>query len=170
MVTTSKRNHRWRGRQFRPKKRCHFKRQPGKRSADTASLSLAQQMVAMQRLFPSFVLSHRGRGPVWRGELQPQENSPRYRVRIEWHTPKAPRVFVDPSQVPDQTPHRYANGCLCLYYPKDRSWTAEVLIAESIVPWTAQWLAFYELWVITKKWFGPEAPHGRRENRRGKKR
>ena len=33
-------------------------------------------------------------------------------------------------------------------------------VHETIVPWTAEWIVFYELWKITGEWLGPEAPHG----------
>lgn len=33
------------------------------------------------------------------------------------------------------------------------------MIAETIVPWTALWLLYYELWLETDEWLGPEAPH-----------
>jgi hypothetical protein len=32
-------------------------------------------------------------------------------------------------------------------------------ISETIVPWAALWLAFYEIWLDTDHWYGPEAPH-----------
>jgi hypothetical protein len=27
-------------------------------------------------------------------------------------------------------------------------------IAETIIPWTSEWLYFYELWVFTGEWHG----------------
>jgi hypothetical protein len=33
-------------------------------------------------------------------------------------------------------------------------------IHETIIPWTAEWLVFYELWKISGKWMGPAALHG----------
>ena len=75
--------------------------------------------------------------------------------------PKSPRVWVlSPPPRPDAR-HRYADGSLCLYYPRDESWTPRLLLALTIVPWTAYWLACYELWLRTGQWYGPEAPHGR---------
>ncbi len=32
-------------------------------------------------------------------------------------------------------------------------------IDDTIIPWTAEWLVFYELWKDTGTWQGAEAPH-----------
>lgn len=34
-----------------------------------------------------------------------------------------------------------------------------MLLAESVLPWTAEWLFYYEMWHVTGEWGGPEAPH-----------
>lgn len=31
---------------------------------------------------------------------------------------------------------------------------------DKIIPWTAEWLVYYELFKLDGKWLGPEAPHG----------
>ena len=33
-------------------------------------------------------------------------------------------------------------------------------IHETIIPWTAEWLVFYELWQLTGEWYGAASPHG----------
>ena len=53
----------------------------------------------------------------------------------------------------------YANGTLCLYKPTDDPWKPSDNIHEKIIPWTAEWLVFYELYLMCGKWLGPEAPH-----------
>lgn len=32
-----------------------------------------------------------------------------------------------------------------------------MLIAKTILPWTALWLYYYELWLDTGKWLGPSS-------------
>lgn len=34
-----------------------------------------------------------------------------------------------------------------------------MLLAQSIVPWTAEWLFYYEMWQVTGAWGGDEAEH-----------
>ncbi|WP_341966172.1 hypothetical protein [Flavobacterium psychrophilum] len=48
---------------------------------------------------------------------------------------------------------------LCLYHPENYKWKKENLIANEIMGWTAGWIYFYEVWLQTNIWYGPEAPH-----------
>jgi hypothetical protein len=49
-------------------------------------------------------------------------------------------------------PHTYSDDTLCLHEIDD--WTGSMYIADSIVPWTVEWLAHYELWLATGEWHG----------------
>jgi hypothetical protein len=126
-------------------------------------LSLLQQQKAMQADFPALTFAYakqRGKHiPTWRGTLQPSETSPVYRVKVCYRFPKTPQVWVlSPSLRPD-APHRYSDSSLCLYYPCDGSWTPHLPLSRTFVPWTALWLAFYEYWLTTGIWYGPEVAH-----------
>ena len=120
--------------------------------------SIGQQQLAMQSYFPKFNYCRGKDGPTWKGYLQPQPQSPKYLVKIIYKIKKSPKVWVLSPEI-DYAPHRYSNQALCLYYPKDQSWKPSMLLATSIVPWTAEWLAFYEIWRVTGIWYGDEAPH-----------
>ena len=43
---------------------------------------------------------------------------------------------------------------LCLFSPTLREWDINDLIADTTIHWAAQWLYFYEGWLVTKKWRG----------------
>lgn len=126
-------------------------------------LSVGQQIMHMRSHFPAFsyrLETHRRkRVPTWRGRLQPTEVSPAYQVQIQYAYPRSPRVWVFSPVLRSDAPHRYSDGSLCLYYPNDGSWTPALPIAQTFVPWTALWLAFYEVWLRTGTWYGSEAPH-----------
>jgi hypothetical protein len=57
-------------------------------------------------------------------------------------------------------PHAYRNSdnpdlpYLCLFSPDLREWDVNDLIAHTTIHWAAQWLYFYEGWLVTKKWRG----------------
>jgi hypothetical protein len=51
----------------------------------------------------------------------------------------------------------YSNGDLCLYLPGQ--WKESMLLADTILPWTSQWLLLYELWLITGHWMGTGHDH-----------
>lgn len=131
------------------------------------AIPIGYQVFRMKVAFATFKYGRRHlyqhSTPTWIGTLQPTETSPLYQVRITYSPPKPPKVIIiDPPPRTD-APHRYADGSLCLYFPKDGSWTPYHFIADTIVPWTALWLYCYQLWCDTGKWFGPEAPHPRRK-------
>lgn len=131
-------------------------------------LSLGLQIARMRRQFPGFRYV-RSEG-AWYGDLQPVEGAPHYRVKLSYVPGGVPKVWVQrPELVPEaRTLHRYPDGSLCLYYPEDGDWHGGRYLAETIVPWAAEWLFFYEVWLIDpeRRWRGPEAPHGSAKVRR----
>jgi len=118
---------------------------------------------------------------IWEGELRPVSQT--YKVRVTDHRGsddgeiafawRMPSVHVlSPTPSPrevapsEPVPHLYGShhdprgAELCLFYPDGRDWTDDMLVAESIIPWAAEWLFYYEMWQIDGIWAGPEAPHG----------
>ena len=112
----------------------------------------------MQNYFPGLKYCRGKDGPTWRGVLKPREKSPEYTVKMVYKEKTIPKVWIVSPKI-DYAPHRYFDQSLCLYYPDDRSWTSDLFLAETIVPWTAEWLAFYEIWYVTGIWYGDEVPH-----------
>jgi len=55
-------------------------------------------------------------------------------------------------------PHTYTYGekgtRLCLWWPNDRDWVPQMSLAETYIPWTAEWLYYFELWCRTGEWAG----------------
>ena len=52
----------------------------------------------------------------------------------------------------DYLPHTYPGNELCLFYPGE--WQHDRFLAVTIVPWTAEWLLHYEIWLATGEWTG----------------
>ena len=67
----------------------------------------------------------------------------------------------------DQQPTR-----LCLYLPGTGEWTPALRLDQTIVPWAALWLYFFEDWLVSGEWKGggrhpdPDARTGRKRNSR----
>lgn len=60
----------------------------------------------------------------------------------------------------ESLPHVYSDGTLCLHLSGE--WNEKMYLVDSIVPWTAEWLANYEIWLATGDWNGGgEWPLGR---------
>lgn len=119
----------------------------------------------MAARFPAFDYDHAAKS--WRGPLQPRDQSPVYRLKVTYRVPKDPVIWVI-SPVPEpNAPHRYRDGSLCLHHPHDGDWDPALFVAETIMPWTAEWLFYYEAWLVDpeRRWFGPEAPHSTAKRR-----
>jgi len=126
------------------------------------------QLVAMRRQWPDFTGRHLGDGTlVWRGSLRPKAQT--YRIGILWH-PTMPLPYVIVSNPPLQPrpgmsfaeiphliydPDEPEQSGLCLFDPAGHEWSPANLIADTTVWWTAEWLAYYELWHMTGEWLAP---------------
>ena len=120
---------------------------------------IADQIIAMRKDFPNFVAEWDKNIVVWTGNLQPTPLSKNYSVRIVYSLGMdGPEVTVlSPKLVNrkgESIPHVYPGNKLCLYRPKKKEWTKEKLISKTIIPWTALWLYYYELWHTTGEWLG----------------
>lgn len=122
---------------------------------------LAVQKLLMRKHFPCFECSLKGGLLECFGEITPSEECETYRIRIRLVRGLTPKVRVlKPRILPSSKIHTYGNGDLCLYDHRDQPWMSDDNLHEKIVPWTAEWLVYYELFLLTGKWMGPEAPHG----------
>lgn len=121
------------------------------------AINLGLQNLHILRRFPGFVYKRELGVAVWRGTLQPRQLSPKYRVAVRYKLSSHPTVNVISPALVSRTPHLWNDGSLCLYYPKEKPWQADMLIAQTIIPWTALWLYYYELWLDTGRWLGPSS-------------
>lgn len=124
------------------------------------------QAAEMRSRYPQFAREGRDGIYTFRGGLRPRPESVEYQVLVKYCLLKKPGVWItSPTIVPD-APHRYPSDLsLCLYYPDDFIWRKDTSLARYILPWTAAWLYFYEQWLETGVWLGPEAPHNVIENK-----
>lgn len=123
------------------------------------TINLGLQDLAIKSKFPTFTLyKNNHRDIFWLGELQPDPASPVYTVRIQYD-PYSPKVYILKPEVLNNAPHRYGDKSLCLYHPNDKSYKPDLLIADTLVPWTSEWLYFYNIWLEEGVWWGKEAPH-----------
>jgi len=98
---------------------------------------------------------------TWTADLQPTSSSRVYTVVLTYDGDHRPKVRVlRPALEPNEhgeLPHIYRSGDLCLYRPGE--WTWGDPLTETIVPWTSEWLVFYELWQVTGTWHGTGGTH-----------
>ena len=128
------------------------------------------QAFHMRSKWPGFRRSGNERSSTWRGQLRPHELSPAYEVSVQYTTPKWPKVRVLTPAINPKAPHLFPDKTLCLYWPEEWQWHAYRLLADTILPWAALWLYFYELWLATGEWLGPSAPHAPQGKDQGRQR
>lgn len=115
----------------------------------------------MKQRYPHFKSKKRERFDIeFTGTLKVKPELPTYTVSIQYRGNKNPIVKVISPALVENAPHIYpTEKILCLYHPSNFNWKKGKLIANEIMDWTAAWIYFYEVWLQTNKWYGPEAPH-----------
>jgi hypothetical protein len=98
---------------------------------------------------------------VWRYTVSPMPLSRAYQIRIEYRQDDVPQVFVDDPDLVNladgrRLPHVYQQRPtrLCLYLPRSLEWSGWMRIDQTIVPWAALWLFYFEEWLDSNAWKG----------------
>jgi hypothetical protein len=111
--------------------------------------------------FPSFHGRVNGDRLACRGKLQPTELSPLYKVDVAYRYGDDPKVWVVEPEIPyERAIHMYADASLCLYDWREQPWKESYHLYDTVLPWAAEWLLYYEIYKLTGKWIGTSALHG----------
>lgn len=114
----------------------------------------------IQKYFPGFKCRLRCGQLTCEGEIQPTDYSNKYSIRIQYEEWKEPKVrIVRPHIEPKKEIHMYQDGTLCLYHPPTQPWSDANDLHKTIIPWAAEWLVYYELYLSEGKWMGPAISH-----------
>lgn len=133
---------------------------------------LLEEADLIRRHFPIFEVEVIESGTstllVASAEITPSEGCDTYHVRMQlelaWdntfrsitRTPPRPQVFIDrPSIPPDPRYFMLPDGSLGLCHPDKMPGLHERHLYEWVVPWTSEWLVYYELWKLDGVWHGP---------------
>ncbi len=127
-----------------------------------AAIPLALQARKLKAYFPESKYSIGNNMLVWSGYLQPTFLSPDYLIKIVYKRGNSPNVYVvepKPLIFPEgktKLEHVYntEKQHLCLYHRPSKEWKHTMHIADTIIPWTSEWLYHYEIWVATGTWKG----------------
>ncbi len=121
--------------------------------------NITVQIGAMKSHYPQFKAIKHSEGKIeFIGKLVVKAELPIYTVSITYRGNSSPIVKVIDPPLVSNPPHFYSNThSLCLFHPENFQWRGDRLISKVIVPWTASWIYFYEVWLQTGKWYGPEA-------------
>lgn len=132
-------------------------------------INIFVQAAKIKKCFPDSKLTTTSNKLIWKGTLQPSPLSDSYDIKLEYIMGYHPSVFVINKKLELYTgktvlPHVYSTEkqWLCIYYRKAREWTSQQFIADTIIPWTSEWLYHYEFWLATGDWHG-KGIHGKLE-------
>ena len=124
----------------------------------SSKISLVHQLSDVRNEYSSFSGRITLSGLKLLGAIQPTPISREYEVQIDVPKTGQPRIEVVSPELQtrdgENIPHRYPDGSLCLYYPPSREWRRELFLSETLIPWAAEWLYFYEVWLVTGTWQG----------------
>lgn len=137
-------------------------------------LTPAHQHARMKAAFGDrFNVRFNGPSAKWIGRVTPFEGAGAYLIQVEYTIKSVPRVrILDPELTHERDgktlPHTYPDESgrknrvrPCLFVPDE--WDARDSIAATVIPWTCEWLFFYEMWLVTGEWLGgglhPERKH-----------
>ncbi|PMN91333.1 hypothetical protein [Enterovibrio norvegicus] len=130
---------------------------------------LNKQLAALKNLYPEgkgrVVKRQNGLVLEWRSYVQPSKLSRKYEVQVTWRgisdIPIIEILHPNLRELADgkRSPHEFysdSNTKPCVLFNRRGSndWHAKMLIAESIIPWTMEWLLYWELWLSTGEWLG----------------
>lgn len=97
----------------------------------------------------------------WRFAAHPHPLSRSYEARLDYRRGAKPQVFIE---APDlvllaggrRLPHVYSQEPvrLCLYLPRAFEWRRYMRLDQTIIPWTALWLFYFEEWLWSDDWKG----------------
>ena len=118
------------------------------------ALTVAEQDFFIRQYFPGFRRLGKAGTGRWIGDLQPASAARTYTVRLDYNAHTLPQVWVITPALEPGAPHVFREGSLCLYWGKRREWTPAMRLVDTIIPWTAEWLLYYEWWLDTGTWYG----------------
>lgn len=133
--------------------------------------NLFQQKIALQAAYPEAKCFITKNKLFWYGNIKPTPLSREYKVHLQYGLNKTPKVWVVGDELKKLNakdfPHYFDVDSnlkkvrICLYRYQEFSVTK--FLAKTIVPWTVEWLYFYEMWLATGRWLGggehPMAKH-----------
>lgn len=137
------------------------------------AIPIAHQLAGLKKSWPQgkVEITDHNQTILWHGKIQPSPFGRVYEITLKYTIGNKPRVIVMKPDLKllaggESIPHIYPNDkkikgtVLCLYLPKIKDnkitqWhPSRHSLAETIIPWTALWLYYYEHWLLTGNWEG----------------
>jgi hypothetical protein len=105
-----------------------------------------------------------GRQLIYRLEIAASPASRLYQCELHVHpgTAYPEMIVISPDiqelvgkrKLPHIYPYKKRGTKLCLWTPMYGEWDYSMKLIETYVPWTVEWLWYFEHWLITDEWLG----------------
>lgn len=126
-------------------------------------LNLSQQAMNLKQCTNYSRCDVKDQTLIWEGVLKPTELSNEYNIRIIYKLKQRPKVILYGARAKDiekdqKVPHTFKRDKnkyeipLCLHLPDE--FDGSKTITDTIIPWTIEWLFYYEMWLATGEWLG----------------
>ena len=127
--------------------------------------TVAQRALELKGLrLPGAVLRHSGRTLHFKVGISPGAFGRLYQclVKVKPDGQQPEVIVLEPElnllaggkKIPHTYPYDGKGARLCLWWPKNRDWVSSMKLADTFIPWTAEWLYYFELWLLTGEWSG----------------
>lgn len=133
----------------------------------THEIPLVVQAHKLRSYFPDSKCSVRSNILIWKGYLTPSVLGSTYLIKVVYQRQEHPDVYVLEPKVlalaKGQTKLEHVYNTkkqqLCIYHRRAKEWNETKYIADTIIPWTSEWLLHYEYWAATGIWHGGGINH-----------
>ena len=125
-------------------------------------LTLAKQGALLKAKYPESTVWLKNNSLIWYGEIRPTPISRLYKIKVICERGKQPKVILYGKHIEgierDDFPHRYHKDLerqevqLCLNMTYEFNYSLRII--DTIIPWTQEWLYFYEIWLTIGVWKG----------------
>ena len=126
-------------------------------------INLVKNMKYVSKL-PYCKLVHKGK---YSFSIEITARGGRYVFRLDYKEKDLPEVYLVSPEIEVQNwieihtfNKRYHRDykkelpLLCLTYLETDKWNSSMPLTETYIPWAIEWTEFYELWLLTGKWYG----------------
>lgn len=125
---------------------------------------LIREKKLIERHYDFLQCSISGNLLVCRGKVKPTSHSKNYEIKVVYDPKVNPKVFVvNPLIEYNDDIHMFKNDkSLCLFHSETDNFYWDFRkhhLFDTIVPWTLEWLIYYELYLISGKWEHPFVDH-----------
>lgn len=125
-----------------------------------------RQYALVKKYYPDFRVKQTPFSLTIHASMCPGVGCDNYDIEIQMGNchPWVKCYIKTPKITPSIQYHMYTkDGRLCLYHPTECPWKAHYNLHDTIIPWIAEWLIFYEIFKLKGIWLGKEHPHKSKE-------